>query len=104
MIGMYALSASEESPDLIIWSTNQSKHDWIHQVSIHLLMLHQPRVRAVIDHARAEYWLAKLIVNILGIQVLWLAIEDNFVPFSTKIYCRLIAQEDESEAVAILIL
>jgi hypothetical protein len=69
----------------------------------HLLLLHELRVRAVIDDTSTENRRGKLSVDLFGVHVLELAIEDELIALRSKVYSRLLSEENEGEDVAILL-
>lgn len=70
--------------------------------SAHLLLLHQLGVRAVVNHVPAEHGSSEDGVDLLGVDVLELAVQDKVVARGAEADRRLFAQENECEDVAIL--
>lgn len=68
----------------------------------HLLLLHELRVRAVIDDTCTENWRGEVGVDLLRVHVLQLSIEDELVAGCSKVYSRLLPEENEGEDIAIL--
>lgn len=69
----------------------------------YLLLLHQLGVRAVVDDVLAKHRGSQNVVNLLGVDVLELAIEDEVI--AGQAYCdgRLLSEEDKGEYIAVLI-
>lgn len=69
---------------------------------IHLLLLHELRIRAVIYHVFPEHWGGERAVNFLRVQVLVLSVEYEVIALHPQAYSRLLPKEYERENVAIL--
>ena len=68
----------------------------------HLLLLHKLRVGAVVDNILAKHGGGEDGVNLLGVDVADLAVQDKVVALGADIARGLLAEEDKGEAVAIL--
>jgi hypothetical protein len=68
----------------------------------HLLLLHELRVRAVVDDILAENGRGEHRVDFLGVDVADLAVQDKVVAPGADVDGRLLAEEDEGEALAVL--
>ena len=71
-------------------------------MSTNLLLLHELRVGAVVDDILAEYGGCKDGVDVLGADVLDLAVQDELVALGSEVYGGLFAEKDEGEAVSVL--
>jgi hypothetical protein len=69
----------------------------------YLLLLHELRVGAIVDNSGTEDWGGKFSVDLLGVDVLEFAIEDKLVASSSKVYGRLLSEENEGEDITILL-
>jgi hypothetical protein len=69
-------------------------------LSKYLLLLHELGVGAVVDDVATKDGSGEDGVNLLGIDVLELAVEDEVVASGTNGNGRLLAEEDESEDIA----
>jgi hypothetical protein len=69
----------------------------------HLLLLHELRVWAIVDHIATENRCREIAVDLLGVHILELAIENELVACCAEIYGRLLPKENEGEDVAILL-
>lgn len=67
-----------------------------------LLLLHQLRIRTIINDARSKNWRCQRTVYILRIQVLVFSVEYEVVPFDAQIYSGLLSKKNECEDIAIL--
>jgi hypothetical protein len=68
----------------------------------HLLLLHQFGVRAVVYNILAKDRSGEGVVDLLGVDVLDLSVEDEVVALGTKTNSHLATEHDEGEHVAIL--
>jgi hypothetical protein len=68
----------------------------------HLFLLHEFRVRTVVDDILAEDGRCQDGVDFLGANVADLAVQDEVVALGSDIDGRLLAEEDERKAVAVL--
>lgn len=68
----------------------------------HLLLLHQLRIRAVIHHTGTKHWSRKGTVDFLGIDILQLPIQDEFVALQTQADCQFPAQQNKSKDIPVL--
>jgi hypothetical protein len=69
---------------------------------LHLLLLHQLGIRAVIHHTLPEHGRSERSVNFLCIDVLVFCVQDEIVAFCSQAYCGLLPKQYESEDVSIL--
>jgi hypothetical protein len=67
-----------------------------------LLLLHELRVRAVIDNILAEDGGGEDGVDFFGANVADLAVQDELVALGSDVDGRLLAEQDEGEALAVL--
>lgn len=70
----------------------------------HLLLLHQLRVGAVVDDILAEDGSGERAVDLLGVDILDLSVEDEVVALGVEADSHLAAKENESEDIAVLLL
>jgi hypothetical protein len=68
----------------------------------YLLLLHELRVRAVVDDILAEDGRGEHRVDVLGAHIADLAVEDEVVALGPDIDGGLLAEQDEGKAVAVL--
>lgn len=68
----------------------------------HLLLLHQLGVGAVIDDISSEDGSGQDTVNLLGVDILELAVENKVVSSRAHSHGRLLAEQDKGKHVAIL--
>jgi hypothetical protein len=68
----------------------------------HLLLLHQLGVGAIVDNILAKDGCGQHSVDLLGIDILQLPIEDELIALSAQIHRRLLPQEDKCENITIL--
>lgn len=68
----------------------------------YLLLLHQLRVGAVVHDILAKDRGRELAVDLLGVDVLELAVEDEVVAGCVEAHGHLLAEEDEGEDIAVL--
>lgn len=102
----YDRSASEVRPNL----TNYTQLISIkfrgtcsqHKLSSYLLLLHKFGVGAVVDHVAPKDRSGEWRVDFLGANVAKLAIQNEVIALGTQIDRGLLAEEDESENVAVL--
>ena len=66
------------------------------------LLLHQLRIRAVVDHAFSKHRGRERAVYFLRIDIFQLAIEDKLISLRPKTYCRLLPQQNKGKDIAIL--
>ena len=69
----------------------------------HLLLFHELRVGAVIDDVIAENWRGVRGVDLFGVDILQLAVEDEFVALRADIDSHLPPEHDEGEHIAVLV-
>ena len=69
----------------------------------HLLLLHDLGVGAVVDDILAKDRCGERVVDLLSVDVLQLAIENEVVAFGAEADGGLLAQEDESENITVLL-
>lgn len=72
-------------------------------VLAYLLLLHELGVWAVVDYICAKDWRCQRRVDLLSVDVLELAVQNEVVSFSAQTNSRLLAQQDECEDIAILL-
>jgi len=68
----------------------------------HPFLVHKPLIRAVIDDALAKHGRRQLAVDLLGVQVGMLAVQDEVVPLWAQKHGRRLSQHDKGEAVSML--
>lgn len=68
-----------------------------------LLLLHELRIRAVVHDVLAEDGRGQRRVDLLGVDILQLAIEDQIVALRTQTHRGLLAQQDEGKHIAVLL-
>ena len=69
---------------------------------IHLLLLHELRVRTVIYHIFPKHWSGERAVDFLRVQVFVLSVEYEVISLHAQAYSRLLSEEYEREDVTIL--
>jgi hypothetical protein len=69
----------------------------------HLLLLHELRVWAIVDHVRTENWRGERGIDLLGVHILKFAIKNELVALCPEINSCLLSEENESEDIAILL-
>lgn len=69
----------------------------------YLLLLHELRVWAIVDDISSEDWGCEAGIDLLSVDILQLSVEDEFVALSTDVDSGLLAKQDESEDVAVLL-
>jgi hypothetical protein len=69
----------------------------------HLLLLHELGVRAVVNDILAKDRCGKRVVDFLGVDVLQLAIENEVIAFGAQADGGLLAQQNESEDITVLL-
>jgi len=69
----------------------------------HLFLLHELRVGAVVDDILAKDRCAERGVDLLGVDVLDLSVEDEVVAGGVEAHSHLAAEEDKGEDIAILL-
>lgn len=67
-------------------------------------MLHELRIRAVIDNVLAKHRRGKRGVDFLSIDVLDLSVEDEVVASGVEANCHLAAEKDKRKDIAVLLL
>jgi hypothetical protein len=72
--------------------------------STHLLLFHKLRVGAVVDDVLAKHRRAQRGVDLLGVDVLDLAVENEVVALGVEAHGHLAPEQDEGEDVAVLLL
>lgn len=72
--------------------------------SANLLLLHKLGVGAIVDDILAENRGSKDGVNLFGVDIANLAVQDEIVALGADVDGGLLSEEDEGEAVAILLL
>jgi hypothetical protein len=76
----------------------------IHEVlCIHLLLLHQLAVRAIINHILPKNRCSQRCINLLGINILQLPIQDKLVALRPQTHGRLLPQQNEREDISVLL-
>ena len=68
----------------------------------HLLLLHELRVWTIVDDICAKDWCRQRTVDLLSVDILQLAVQDEIVALGAQADSGLLAQEDESEDISIL--
>ena len=67
-----------------------------------LLLFHELRVGAIVNDILAKDWGGENGVDILGAHVANLAVQDKVVALGSDVDGRLLAEQDEGEALAVL--
>ena len=78
--------------------------DVVRRRHAYLLLLHELRIRAVVDDILAKDRCAAWGVDLLGIDILDLSVEDKVVASGVQAHRHLATEENEGEDVAILLL
>lgn len=68
----------------------------------YLLLLHEFGVGAVVDDVGTEDWGGDRTVDLLCVDILELAVENEFVAVNAEVNCRLLFKEDEGEDISVL--
>lgn len=68
----------------------------------HPLLLHKLGVGAVVDDVLAKDRTGQIVIDLLGIDVLLLSVQDKLVALGADVYGGLLAEEDEGENIAVL--
>jgi len=69
----------------------------------HLLLLHELGVGAVVDNILAKDGCGERVVDLLSVDILQLAIENEIIALGAQADSGLLAQEDESENITVLL-
>jgi hypothetical protein len=67
-----------------------------------LLLLHQFRIRAIVDNIRSKNRRSQNSIHLFGVDILNLPIENKLTPLSPQVNRRLLPQQNKSKAIAIL--
>lgn len=67
------------------------------------LLLHEFGIGTVVDHILSEYRPGQFVVDLLRIDVLLLAVQDELVALRTNVDGGLLAEENEGENIAVLL-
>lgn len=68
----------------------------------YLLLLHEFRVGAVVDDVGTEDWGGDGTVDLFRVDVLELAVENEFVAVDAEVNRRLLSKEDEGKDISVL--
>lgn len=68
----------------------------------YLFLLHQFRIRTVIHNTSTKDRCCKWVVDLLGVDIFELAVQNKFIPFRPQTHCRLLAKQDEGKYIAVL--
>jgi hypothetical protein len=88
-------------PNLTNWASGQHSPLEVDKLS-HLLLFHELRIRAVIDDVFSKNRGSERGVDLFGIDILQLAVEDEFVALCADIDGHLPPEHDEGEHIAML--
>ena len=69
---------------------------------MYLLLLHQLRIRTIVDYIFAEHRGSQGAVDFLGIDIFEFSVEDEVIAFGAQANRGFFPQEDEGEDIAIL--
>lgn len=70
---------------------------------MYLLLLHELRIRTIIDHILAKNGRSERTVDLLRIHIAQLSIQNEVVALGPQAYRRLLTQEDKGEDIAVFL-
>ena len=67
-----------------------------------LLLLHELRIRTIVNHILPKHWSCEGAVDLFCVQIFVFSIQDKIISLHTQADCGLLSQQNECENVAIL--